>query len=177
MESGITESGESIAVSVVPAKCWTCGPSMVLSQLSPTSCLPCTMSSWWSSSSLAPGSDGSLKWQRNFTALLYVWSGSTSTTYSWPVASWQVVLPFCFFLLLCDSIYVCWEIIPMKQHIKYFWWKYLQRRLSRYLLVTPNWNPHQHEAGSILQSNVVSCPVNAHCWPAYEEYKKICAGV
>lgn len=97
MESGITESGESIAVSVVPAKCWTCGPSMVLSQLSPTSCLPCTMSSRWSSSSLAPGSDGSLKWQRNFTALLYVWSGSTSTTYSWPVASWQVVLPVLFF--------------------------------------------------------------------------------
>lgn len=40
------------------------------------------------------------------------------------------------------------------------------------LLVPQNWNPHQHQAGNSLLFNVVSCPVNAHCWPAFKGCKK-----
>lgn len=121
MESGITESGESTALSVAPDKCWTCGPSVVLSQLSPTSCLPCTMSSRWSSSSLAPGSDESLKRQRNFTALqacllCLKWVHKHDPLLA---SSFMASLPphLVFFLLLSDPICVCWDIIPMKQRI------------------------------------------------------------
>lgn len=100
------------------------------------------------------------------------------STCSWPAASWYLFFPLLILFFSLSFFAVIWPHMCMLRKNTYeavhqtLWWLYLQEGLSRYLLVTPKWNPHQHQAGSILYFDVVSCPVNACCWPAYERYKK-----
>lgn len=123
----------------------------------PISCLPCTGSSPWWNSSPAPGSAESPKLQRHFTPLL-VWplglKRTTGRTQSWAAASWHLLLPLLFSLLLYDHRYVSVE----KGHL----WSNASNTCGEYIYSTSsgdspdtclslqNWNPCQYQAGSLL---------------------------